>query len=188
MPNMDPSQMNQMHSIQELLGGGAENSIRGLLSGGQSPIDSKMISGFERDIMPRITQGAAHSNLMGASGVAGAQADATRSLAEGMAAQRYSAIGDLLDKYGQFAQKDPYRRSVWEEPSNDMGGILSSILSSVGSEDDGGTDWARLAGNVTGGIGGAFYGGVGSSAGSQIMGELFSRLWKMYKKSGGSNG
>jgi hypothetical protein len=162
-PTMGADQRKQLESIQALLGKGAEQSIQGLLGQGQSPIDKYAISSFERDIMPQITQGAAHNNLLGASGVAGAQADATSRLSEGLAAQKYSAIGDLLGKYGQFSQISPYKYSAYQSPQTDWGSVAKIFAG--GDKESGWGEWLGEKGGA----------GIGAIIGKPEIGGLIGK-------------
>lgn len=189
-PTMGADQRKQLESIQALLGKGAESSIQGLLNQGQSPIDKYAISNFERDIMPQITQGAAHNNLLGASGVAGAQADATSRLAEGLAAQKYNALGDLLGKYGQFSQLSPFKYSAYQKPETNWGDI-ANLLGGDRSQ----SSWAESIGELLGGGAGTAFGGIGTLAGSKIgktagkgIDWLISKLFGKGSGGGGAGG
>jgi hypothetical protein len=162
-PTMGSAQRNQIEQLQSLLGKGAEQSVQGLLNQGQTPLDKRAISDFERNIMPQITQGAARNNLLGASGIAGAQADATSRLAEGLAAQKYSAIGDLLSKYGQFSQLSPYKYSAYQSPKVNWGD-LAELLG--GDRSDSG--WGESIGELLGGGAGTMLGGIGTLAGAKL--------------------
>ena len=166
-PTMGSDQRKQLESIQGLLGKGAEQSIQGLLNQGQSPVDRAAISNFQRDIMPQITQGASHNNLLGASGVAGAQADATSRLAEGLAAQKYNAIGDLLGKYGEFSKMSPYQYSAYQNPYTNWGDVTDLL-----GKDRSKQGWGETIGEMLGGGLGLLGGGPGVAAGSAIGGML----------------
>ncbi|MGL5039584.1 MAG: hypothetical protein ACRC6D_05615 [Aeromonas sp.] len=184
-PTMGDDQRRQLESIQDLLGKGAQQSIEGLLGTGQSPIDKAAISDFQRNIMPQMTQGAANNDLLGASGVAGAQADATSRLSEGLAAQKYDAVGDLLGKYGEFSKISPYKYSVYQQPTTNWGDLANTLGQGTG---DG--SWGDM-GQLLGGSIGSFIPGLGTMAGGligKIGGKGLGWLFNRGKKSGGSSG
>lgn len=183
-PTMGDDQRRQLESIQDMLGKGAQQSIEGLLGTGQSPIDTAAIGEFQRNIMPQMTQGAAHNDLLGASGVAGAQADATSRLSEGLAAQKYNAVGDLLGKYGEFSKISPYKYSVYQRPTTNWGDLGNTLNQGMG---DG--SWGDI-GQMLGGSIGSFLPGLGTMAGGllgKVGGKGLDWLFNRNKKKGGSS-
>lgn len=173
-PIMGQNEGRQLETIQSLLGKGAEQSLQGLLNNGKSPIDTNAINQFQREIMPQLTQGAAHHNMLGASGLAGAQADATSRLSEALAANKYNALGDLLNKYGQFSKMSPYEYSAYDSGGIDWGSItdaLSKDYSKMGKWNKYGTLGGKLIGSYWGAPGSQILG-----AGMGYLGELLDSL------------